>query len=47
MMIIFLICSLNSTVRRSAGWDGTLQLTGDFVSAGKPVLAFRLHGKKN
>ena len=27
--------------------DGTLQLTGDFGTAGKSVLAFRLHGKKN
>jgi hypothetical protein len=30
-----------------ADQDGTLQLTGDFGPAGKPVLAFRLHGKKN
>jgi len=27
--------------------DGTLQLTGDFGTTGKPVLAFRLHSKKN
>ena len=36
-----------TTITIPAGQDGTLQLTGDFGSAGKPVLAFRLHGKKN
>jgi hypothetical protein len=30
-----------------AGQNGTLQLTGDFGPAGKAVLAFRLHGRKN
>jgi hypothetical protein len=30
-----------------AGQDGTLQLTGNFGPAGKPALAFRLHGRKN
>lgn len=30
-----------------AGQAGTLRLTGDFGSAGKSVLAFRIHGKKS
>jgi hypothetical protein len=27
--------------------DGTLQLTGDFGPAGKPILAFRINSKNN
>jgi hypothetical protein len=30
-----------------AGQGGTLKLSGDFGPSGKPVLAFRLHGRKN
>jgi hypothetical protein len=30
-----------------AGQDGTLKLSGDFGPSGKPVIAFRLHGRKN
>ena len=30
-----------------ADQDGTLKLSGDFGPAGKPVLAFRLNGRKN
>jgi len=29
-----------------AGQSGTVRVTGDFGSAGKPVLAFRIQGKK-
>ncbi|HCO92683.1 MAG TPA: hypothetical protein DIU00_01825, partial [Phycisphaerales bacterium] len=36
-----------ATLTIPADQDGTLQLTGDFGPTGKPVLAFRLHSRKN
>jgi len=41
-------CELfETTLTVPAGQDGTIQLTGDFGPAGKSVLAFRMHGRKN
>jgi hypothetical protein len=37
---------LDTVLTIPAGQAGTLRLAGDFGSAGKPVLTFRIHGKK-
>jgi hypothetical protein len=36
-----------ATLTNPSGQDGALKLSGDFGPAGKPVLAFRLNGRKN